>query len=67
MIDYMRKRFVRAIVIVLGSMWLGIGMLMAGITADSIELASSGVLIMLAGAVISYMHLTYRDDDNKHW
>lgn len=40
---------------------------MAGITADSIELASSGVLIMLAGAVISYMHLTYRDDDNKHW
>lgn len=67
MIDYMRKRFVRAIVIVLGSMWLGMGMLMAGITADSIELASSGVLIMLVGAVISYMHLTYRDDDNKHW
>lgn len=67
MIDYMRKRFVRAIVIVLGSMWFGIGMLMAGITADSIELASSGVLIMLVGAVISYMHLTYRDDDNKHW
>ena len=63
----MRKRFIRAIVIVIGTFWLGITMLMAGITADSIELAGSGVMIMLVGSVVSYLHLTYRDDDNKYW
>lgn len=63
----MRNRFIRAIVIVLGAFGLGITILITGLASQIIELAASGIMIMLAGAVTSYLHLTYKDDDNKYW
>lgn len=63
----MRDRYIRAAIMMCLSMMLGITLLVTGCQVVSIELAISGILVMLAGAVTSYLHLTYKDDDNKYW
>lgn len=63
----MRARIIRALFILMCSIWFGVTFLILGIDEHSFELAVIGPLIMLAGATVSYLHLTYKDDDNKYW
>lgn len=59
----MKARIIRAVFILMCSVWLGITFLMLGIDEQSFQVAIVGLLIMLAGVAVAYLHLTYRDND----
>lgn len=59
----MKARIIRAVFILMCSVWLGITFLMLGIDEQSFQVAIVGPLIMLAGVTVAYLHLTYRDND----
>lgn len=63
----MKARIVRAIFILMCSIWFGISFLMLGINAQSFLIAMIGLIIMFVGITTAYLHLTYRDGDNKYW
>lgn len=63
----MKKRIVRSIVIILGSLWLGLGLFLTGLTESSVELSIAGMAVLFVGVTVAYLHLTYRDDDDKFW
>lgn len=63
----MRKRIFRAILIMLASWFLGIGFIIFGLSKANVEVFVVGWLIMFVGSTTAYLHLTYKDDDNKYW
>lgn len=70
----MRKRIFRSVLIIMASWLLGIDFIVFGLSEANVEVFIVGLLIMFVGLLImfvgsatAYLHLTYRDDDNKYW
>lgn len=63
----MRKRIFRSVLIIMASWFLGIDFIVFGLSEANVEVFIVGLLIMFVGSATAYLHLTYRDDDNKYW
>lgn len=63
----MKARIIRAVFIIMCSIWFGVTFIIVGINEHCFELGVVGPLIMLVGTTVAYLHLTYKDDDNKYW
>lgn len=63
----MRKRIFRSVLIIMASWFLGIDFIVLGLSEANTEVFIVGLLIMFVGTSVSYLHLTYKDDDNKYW
>ena len=63
----MKKKTIRAAFILICSIWFGVSFLILGINEQSFQVVIVGLCVMLSGATVSYLHLTYKDDDNKYW
>ena len=62
----MRKRIFRSVLIIMASWLLGIDFIVFGLSEANVEVFIV-LLIMFVGSATAYLHLTYRDDDNKYW
>jgi hypothetical protein len=51
----------------MASWLLGIDFIVFGLSEANVEVFIVGLLIMFVGSATAYLHLTYRDDDNKYW
>lgn len=63
----MRKRIFRSVLIIMASCLIGIDFIVFGLSEANIEVFIIGLLIMFVGSVTAYLHLTYKDDDDKYW
>lgn len=62
----MKNRLITSMLLLIGTIWLSVTLIVSGIQADSLCVVFSGICVFAVGALFTWMRVTYRDSD-KNW